>query len=43
MVKRRLESYRFEGLDLLLIEVIPQQVELGVVDGEPALGALRAA
>lgn len=42
-MERGLESYRFEGRDFLLVEIIPRQVELGVVDGESTLGALRAA
>jgi hypothetical protein len=35
-------GYRFEGRDLLLLEVISDQVELGVVDGQATLSALGA-
>jgi hypothetical protein len=35
-------TYGLEGLDGLLFEVVLVEVELGVVDGQPARGALRA-
>jgi len=36
------KTYRRECLDGLLLQVIPVQIELGVVDGKSTLGPLRA-
>ena len=34
------ENYRWESLDGLLIQVIPAEVKLGIVDSKSALGAV---
>ena len=36
------ETYRWEGLDRLLLDIIPAQIELGIVNSKTSLGALGA-